>query len=301
MHGIRGFTCFGLGALLLTGCATTPEHPADPRALVERFVAAANAHEYGELDRLLAPGFTRHCQATPEVQVRSREEMKAFLRNDAATFQDGHVTLTRTTVESDRVAFQGTYAGTQSGPMGPFPPTQRTMELDISGSFRIEGERIAEIWIVWDNLAALTQLGHWPPAAAPATALAPDEAANKALARVWFEEVITGRDLDAIDEHYAQAYVHHGPEGAELRGIPAARAFAASLLEASSDRVAVVDQQVAEGDLVVTRFTSRGTHTGTFRGQEPTGKEWVTEGICISRIEGGQIAEDWEIVHSSGL
>ena len=34
---------------------------------------------------------------------------------------------------------------------------------------------------------------------------------------------------------------------------------------------------------------------------EPTGKEWVTEGICISRIANGKIAEDWEIVHVSGL
>jgi steroid delta-isomerase-like uncharacterized protein len=125
--------------------------------------------------------------------------------------------------------------------------------------------------------------------------------ANKALARVWFDEVVNRRDLDAIDEHYAADYVHHGAEGAEIRGIAAARAFAAALLAASADRVAVVEQQVAEGDLVVTRFVSRGTHTGTFRGVEATGEEWVTEGICISRIDEGKIAEDWEIVHVSGL
>ena len=125
--------------------------------------------------------------------------------------------------------------------------------------------------------------------------------ANKALARIWFDEVITGRNLDAIDEHYAADYVHHGAEGAELRGVEAARDFAASILAASSDRIAVVEQQVAEGDLVVTRFTSRGTHTGAFRGVEPSGEEWVTEGICISRIENGKVAEDWEIVHVSGL
>ena len=95
--------------------------------------------------------------------------------------------------------------------------------------------------------------------------------------------------------------MHHGTGGAETHGIEAARAIAASILSASSDRVAVVEQQVAEGNLVVTRFVSRGTHTGTFRGVEPTGKEWVTEGICISRIEGGRIAEDWEIIHVSGL
>jgi predicted ester cyclase len=123
----------------------------------------------------------------------------------------------------------------------------------------------------------------------------------KAIARRWFEEVINRRDLDAIDEIYAAGYVHHGPEGAEIRGREAVRAFAASILAASKGRRAVVEQQVAEGDLVVTRFTSRGHHTGVFRGVAPTGRIWTTEGIDISRIEDGKIAEDWEIVHNSGL
>lgn len=125
--------------------------------------------------------------------------------------------------------------------------------------------------------------------------------ANKALARVWFDEVINHRNLNAIAETYAADYVHHGPEGAEMRGREAARAFAAALLAASNDRQAVVKQQVAEGDLVVTRFTSSGHRTGAFGGVEPTGEIWTTEGICISRIENGKIAEDWEIVHQSGM
>lgn len=137
-----------------------------------------------------------------------------------------------------------------------------------------------------------------PPGRAPSASTI---STNKALGRVWFEEVINRRNLDAIDEHYAEDYVHHGAEQSEVRGIDAARAIAAAILSASADRVATVEQQVAEGDLVVTRFVSRGTHTGTFRGIEPTGQEWVTEGICISRIEDGKIAEDWELIHVSGL
>jgi steroid delta-isomerase-like uncharacterized protein len=298
MHRKTRLALLGLAPILITACATTAPDGVKSRALVHRFVEAANAHDYDELDDLLTPEFTRHSQATPTVKVRSREEMKAFLREDASAFPDGRVTIESTIVEGERVAFQGTYSGTQEGPMGPFPATNKTMQLDVSGVFRIEGGRIAELWIVWDNLAALAQLGHWPP---DGGAPDPGQAANKALARIWFDEVITGRDLDAVDEHYAPDYVHHGAEGAELRGVHAARDFAAAILAASSDRVAVVEQQVAQGDLVVSRFTSRGTHTGTFRGVEATGKEWVTEGICISRIENGKIAEDWEIVHVSGL
>lgn len=125
--------------------------------------------------------------------------------------------------------------------------------------------------------------------------------AAKALGRRWFEEVINQRDLDAIADIYAEDYVYHGPEGIEMRGLEALRTFAASILAASDDRRAVVEQQVVEGDLVVTRFTSQGRHTGPFRGVEPTGNVWTTEGIVISRIEDGRIAEDWEVMHISGL
>ena len=124
---------------------------------------------------------------------------------------------------------------------------------------------------------------------------------NKALARRWFDEVINQRNLDAIEDIYSSDYRYHGPEGQEMQGLRTAREFAASVLAASDDRHAVVEQQVAEGDLVVTRFISRGHQTGPYRGLEATGKLWITEGIDISRIENGKIVEDWEIIHSSGL
>lgn len=126
-------------------------------------------------------------------------------------------------------------------------------------------------------------------------------AAAKAIARRWFEDVINQRNLDAIADIYAADYVYHGLDGTELRGPEAVRRFAAAILAASSDRRAVVEQQVAEGDLVVTRFSSTGHHTGVFRGVEPTGDLWTTTGIDISRIENGRIVEDWEVIHNSGL
>jgi len=126
-------------------------------------------------------------------------------------------------------------------------------------------------------------------------------AANKALARRWFEEVINQRNLDAIADIYAADCRYHGPEGFEMQGADAYREFAATILAASDDRQAVIEQQVAEGDLVATRFSSRGHHTGMYRGMKPSGKVWITEGIDICRIAGGKIVEDWEIIHVSGL
>lgn len=47
--------------------------------------------------------------------------------------------------------------------MGPFPATGNEMEISFAGIHRIEDGKIAETWVTWDNLTALTQLGLWPP------------------------------------------------------------------------------------------------------------------------------------------
>jgi len=52
--------------------------------------------------------------------------------------------------------------GTQKGPMGPFPASHKRMELPFIGILRLEQGKVAEIWVEWDNLNALTQLGHFP-------------------------------------------------------------------------------------------------------------------------------------------
>ncbi len=156
-------------------------------------------------------------------------------------------------------------------------------------------------------LAVLLTLAPLPPRPAPRSEEGP--AANrrtglndaKALARRWYDEVINGRNLDAIPEIFSPDYVWHGPEGQELHGLQDVRDFASAILAASNDRHATVEQQVAEGDLVVTRFTSSGHHTGAYRGVQPTGRVWTTEGIVISRIVGGKVVEDWEVTHISGM
>jgi predicted ester cyclase len=46
--------------------------------------------------------------------------------------------------------------------MGPLPPSGRKARFDYAGVFRIETGRIAELWITWDNMTVLSQLGHPP-------------------------------------------------------------------------------------------------------------------------------------------
>ena len=102
----------------------------------------------------------------------------------------------------------------------------------------------------------------------------------------------TAGDLDAADEFYAPDYVnhqHHDPaDPRDLRGVEAMKSFVTEFRSAFPDFHDSIDIQVAEGELVVTRFTSMGTHRGTFMGVEPTNRELVWTGITIDRVSGGQ-------------
>jgi predicted ester cyclase len=69
--------------------------------------------------------------------------------------------------------------------------------------------------------------------------------------------------------------------------------FAREFREAFPDFHDSVDIQIAEGDMVATRFTSTGTHRGTFMGVEPTNRELTWTGITIDRIAEGKIVESW--------
>ncbi len=133
------------------------------KALVRRFGEAINTRQLHLLDEVVAPGFVRHCQATPGVEVRSLQAFKAFLRDDTATFPDSVQTLTHMVAEGNLVAVWATYEGTQRGPMGPFPPSGRRMRIDFGSVLRVEDGRLTEMWVTWDNMAALAQLGHLPP------------------------------------------------------------------------------------------------------------------------------------------
>jgi steroid delta-isomerase-like uncharacterized protein len=135
------------------------------KVLVRRFGEAMNTRQFDLLDELVAAGFVRHCQATPEVDVRSLQGFKDFLRQDAAVFPDSVQTLQHIVAEGDLVAIWATYSGTQRGQMGPFPPSGRKMQLDFGAVLRVEDGKIAELWVTWDNMAALAQLGHLAPAA----------------------------------------------------------------------------------------------------------------------------------------
>jgi steroid delta-isomerase-like uncharacterized protein len=116
---------------------------------------------------------------------------------------------------------------------------------------------------------------------------------NKALLRRFYAEVLTKGNLAVIDELVANDVVSHilppglppGPEGLKM--------FIGMFRAAFPDLNATVEDQIAEGDKVVSRVTVRGTHTGAFQGIPPTGKQATVQTIDIIRLAGGKQVEAW--------
>ena len=116
---------------------------------------------------------------------------------------------------------------------------------------------------------------------------------NKALVRRWFEEMDRG-NLAVIDELLAEDYVDHNPPLADLPdGREGVRRASELLLAAFPDAVHVIEEQLAEGDRVMTRILVRGTFTGEILGFRPTGKLVELRGMAVHRVENGRLAEHW--------
>ena len=149
---------------LILGCGSSVTRQEEiNKQLFIQGIEAVNSRNWAALDTQIVANYVRHCQATPEVQVRSLEDFKVYLRQDVATFPDSRITIDKVVAEGDLVAFYCTFTGTQTGPMGPFPASNKRMILEFAGIHRVENGKLAETWLTWDNMTALAQLGHFPP------------------------------------------------------------------------------------------------------------------------------------------
>ncbi len=118
---------------------------------------------------------------------------------------------------------------------------------------------------------------------------------NKAIVRRLVEQARNQRDLNVVDELFASTYVQRGrwPEGTGPRGMDGFKQEVSMELAAFPDLHNTIEDMVAEGDKVATRWVARGTHQGELLGVAPTGKEVTWTGISIIRIESGKITELW--------
>jgi hypothetical protein len=119
---------------------------------------------------------------------------------------------------------------------------------------------------------------------------------NKTTAGRWFRDIIMQGQLAVADEIFAATHIIHdphappsgwpdGPEGLKM----VANVFGGGF----SDWDITLDDQIAEGDKVATRWIASATHTGSLQGMPPTGKTVRVTGVNVMRFAEGKIVESW--------
>jgi steroid delta-isomerase-like uncharacterized protein len=121
-----------------------------------------------------------------------------------------------------------------------------------------------------------------------------DTARNKEIVRELHRRLWGDADLDVIDEVVAADAVTHWGDS-ESSTVAAIRADAERYLAAFSDVRTTIDDLLGEDDKVVLRWSTTGTHTGSYGRVPPTGRVVTMNGIDVYRLADGRIVEAWSM------
>jgi len=113
---------------------------------------------------------------------------------------------------------------------------------------------------------------------------------NKAIVRRYIGQVLNNQRLDLIDEFLVESVELHGV-GPSITGRTALVEFYTMFFAAFPDWHTTIDDMVAEGDKVVVRITSNGTHLGDYQAIPATKKPYTQNAIVIYRLTNGKIVE----------
>ena len=293
MTSMSKLMCIAVIVLMMLGVGCESQNHNDVYAnkdVVLRFIEISNAAEWDRLDEVVVPDFQRHSTATAGPPVRSLEAFVSLQKSFLSTFPDQQVRLDNMIAEGDFVAIRATYLGTQTGQMGNLPATGKSVDGPFIAFFRIDSGKIAELWVEWDNVAMLNQLG-FPP-------LRPSgdvTAKRKDLAVDFLRGIYTG-DPSVVDQIAAPDIVVSYPIFNEVfktpvvRGRDAVRDFAIGFGKRWIDASVTVRQVMADGDAVVLvwEFQAQSANPDKSRAAEPSKKAWG--GVTIYRFnESNQI------------
>ncbi len=125
---------------------------------------------------------------------------------------------------------------------------------------------------------------------------------NKAMYRRFVDEVVNKKNLAVIDELMAPDYIEHEemPPGTPA-GVEGMKQMLGMFFSGFPDLQSTNDEVIAEGDIVVGRHTTTGTHTGEFMGIPATGKRISMREVHFVRVANGKGVEHWGLADMMGM
>jgi predicted ester cyclase len=114
---------------------------------------------------------------------------------------------------------------------------------------------------------------------------------NKLLVRRYYQEVVNTGDVSQLADFISPDFVEVHNNTPHPVGLEGAKQHMLGVRQTYPDLHLTVEQQIAEGEWVVTRVTARGTHEGVWLGMRPTGAKLEMTAVNIDRVVDGRIVE----------
>jgi steroid delta-isomerase-like uncharacterized protein len=255
------------------------------KAVVRRlFEEVWNQGKLEVVGELVAQDYVYRTAHLPE--LRGPEGCKRLFAQFRAVFPDIQFSIDDMIAEGDKVAVRWRFTGKHSGAWGGATPTGKPVTVTGMSLHRLKDGQIVEGLIDQDILGMYEQIGLVTD---PATL-----GANKALVRRFVEEILNKGDLSLVDEVFAADALYRGSAVTDMRGTEAVKQYINAVHRvAFPDTNFTIEELIAEGDMVVLRWTFAGTHKAEWGGIAPTGKQVSITGTTRLRICGGKIVDHW--------
>jgi steroid delta-isomerase-like uncharacterized protein len=285
------------------------------KALLRRFIELWNTGNIATADEFINPDLNDHT-LLPGLPS-GLAGFKLMVGGFRAAFPDLRVTIHELIAQGDKAAARVTFRGTHQGEFQGIPPTGNSFIMGAIGILRFKEGEVVEHWATLDRLGLLTQLGVapaqtdvpydtlWPAQANGRSGKTGETKANLAVVRRFFDEVCNGRCLEIADELFAADHRYHDPsipgvaEGPA--GIRQSPGPVVPYQQAFSDAHWHVEDMLAEGDIVVTRWYGTGTQDGDLLGIPAAGRQVLVPGLWVQRFAAGKIIESWQVWDTLGM
>ncbi|MEW2923289.1 ester cyclase [Muricauda sp. ANG21] len=133
------------------------------KQIIMEFVGSTNKKDWEKALALLDDKVSRDSSTYVLEQISNKEDLLKFHKNEALTFPDLQETILFMVEEDGIVAARINFRGTQLGQMGAYPPSGKVLDADFNCFFKITNGKITKIWVEYDVLNGLVQLGHVRP------------------------------------------------------------------------------------------------------------------------------------------
>ena len=124
---------------------------------------------------------------------------------------------------------------------------------------------------------------------------------NSEIVRGFIEQALNQGNIEVTGDYFRDDVVEQVPFPGQGPGVEGIKDVLRGMRAAFPDMHWSIDEQISEGDKVVTRFEWTGTHQAEFLGVPATGRPVRVWGVVIDRLEGGKITDTRLIMDSLGL